>query len=128
MNFTRYFLFSVIILCFSCKGGGIHLSKTDAVKYNGIKLSKNQSEKLADLFADLQEVKKKVYEKPESFLIVTDKDNQIAEYAVFIKEGFILKGDYLDAWTERMEGKSSVCYRLDNKTKKYLQHLEQMLE
>lgn len=128
MNFTKkLFLFS-IFLFFSCRSGGIHVNESDVVKYNGIKLSKSQSEKLADLLADLPEIKKKIYEKPTSFLIVTDESNQIAEYAVFFKEGFILKGDYLDAWTQRMEGKASVCYRLNDKTKNYLQQLEQTLE
>ena len=68
--------------------------------------------------------RRKVYEKPEIFALITtppSAESQILN--IYLREGYILLGEYLDAWTERMEGKASKVYLLDAKAKDFLTKL-----
>jgi len=59
--------------------------------------------------------KTSVATKPDCVLLLYSSSSQEPRFlSFFLKEGFVLDGNYLDAWTERMEGKTTAVYLLSS--------------
>ena len=95
-----------IIMIFVSCGTKSDLKIKGEAKINTKVVSKEDLKKLNGHLKGLRVVRKDVYEKP-IFVIKNGK-----EFFSIFESGLIYPGFYLDAWTDRMKGGKSVCYKL----------------
>jgi hypothetical protein len=67
---------------------------------------------------------REIYSKPDFAFWEEGRPGQPRKFiSVWLKEGFIYEGYFLDAWTERMNGKSSKVYLINEELKSFLDAL-----
>ncbi|WPD24498.1 MAG: hypothetical protein SD837_08015 [Candidatus Electrothrix scaldis] len=91
------------------------------VLYERVEIKGNDFEKLNSFLSKLESVHREIYSKADGHLLffVEGKYEPIP-YAIFFKENLIYEGYFQDAWTERMQGNVSLCYKMDNETREFL--------
>jgi hypothetical protein len=120
-------LFVLFILIVGCGAGGKGIKLPDYKKMSTDEkeLSQDDIDELQDLFMNLEPAVYEFYEKPEFLLYgyksVTNKTRDV--YSIFIAEGYIYVGDYFVAWADRMKGRTSKCFKLDEYTSYVLENL-----
>jgi hypothetical protein len=66
------------------------------------------------ILAGLSKGKRFVWTKPDLVLLLYSSSSSEPRFlSIFLKEGFVFEGYYLDAWAERMEDKKSSVYLLN---------------
>ena len=76
-------------------------------KRQSIRLTDGEGRRVKHLLKYLPKVNKKIFSKPDYVVRATLKNSTSFQLiSVFIKEQFVYKGQYLDAWTMRMQNKS----------------------
>jgi len=125
----RIFPVLLIFLIFlSCsKGGkGIKMPDYQIMKADSKELTRDQIAELKELFLDLEPDTYDFYEKPEFILYGyrTEQAKTPDVYSIFLSEGYVYQGDYFVAWADRMKGRTSKCYKLDEYTSFILENLK----
>lgn len=119
-------LFSFLIcLLFivSCVHKEINLMQYDYVRYNNQDIDYNTIKKLNNMLNKQKKTAHTFYEYPD-MLLECYKGNEKTYISIYIKEGYLFKGYFLKAFTERMEDKKTKCYKLDNATIKILEEIK----
>lgn len=99
----------------SCTYGDSKLILPESKKmiFSGVELTSEEQKRIKVLFKEMKFIKKEIYNKAEAHLLCyVEGETEPKTYAVFLKDGLVFEGYYLDAWTERMEGKESMCYKI----------------
>lgn len=105
---------------------GLKLPEYNYMEYNKNRLEMAQVKELRNRFSNLIKTEHEFYEKPEFMLVGFEKNEEKTDfYSIYVQEGFIYQGYFLDAWHDRMQGKSSPCYKLDRDTVQFLTQLAQ---
>ncbi|MFC1887710.1 hypothetical protein ACFLYK_02770 [Candidatus Cloacimonadota bacterium] len=120
-------LIILFILIAGCsKGGkGIKLPDYEKMKTDAKELSREDIDELRELFLNLEPAVYEFFEKPEFLLYgYSHKNSKTPDvYSIFLAEGYIYVGDYFVAWADRMKGRTSKCYKLDEYTSYILENL-----
>ena len=92
------------------------LPKSQKMIYSGVELTAEEQKIIRVLFQDMTIKKKEIYSKTGNHLLCyIEGEDDPKIYAVLLKDNLIYEGYFLDAWTERMEGKPSTCYKMTDK-------------
>jgi hypothetical protein len=76
------------------------------------------------VLAGLPSQEKLIWNKPDKVLFLFQKNSSEPEMlSLFLSEGFVYQGYFIDAWTERMEGHKSRVYILSKEKEKKLSDL-----
>jgi len=117
---------AILLLLSACgrSGKGIKMTNYVKMEINSKEISQEDIEELRELFLNLEPATYEFYEKPEviAFGYRTDNDKRPDMFSIFIAEGFIYAGDYFIAWADRMKGRTSKCYKLDEYTSYLLEN------
>lgn len=106
------------------KASNIAIPQPTKVTYSGVELSVDEIHKLEVLLHSLKPVKREITTKADSCILFFAKDKkEPVPLSIFLDEGILYEGYFQDAWTDRMQGKSSLCYKLDKNTKRFLSRL-----
>ncbi|MBN1181204.1 MAG: hypothetical protein JXB49_02885 [Bacteroidales bacterium] len=121
---NRYLLFiSISFLLMSCgffgPNNSFQLTIESNARMNGKELYNEHLDTLNTMFNILSRKRIEVYSKPD-YVIDFENNHELNTISVFLCEEFVYQGDFLDAWTERMEGKVSEGFRLSKSLRKYL--------
>lgn len=91
------------------------------------KLSKEDSSRLQQAFQELKTYQISVGGSQPTIVLSLYKQNQDKRFpryiSIWLDEGYVYDGFYLDAFHERMLGKCSVVFKIDAKTKRLLHKL-----
>jgi hypothetical protein len=125
----RFFsILLIVILLSACSGGrkGIKLPDYEKMLADTKQLSADEIEELQELFLDLEPAVYEFFEKPEYLLYGYLNENSKTPdiYSIFIAEGYIYVGDYFIAWADRMKGRTTRCYKMDEYTAYVLENLK----
>lgn len=103
---------------------GIVLPAEKNISVAGRELTAGEFERLKQLLANLNCIQREVYEKPEILIQFPSnkKDSGLGTYSVYLREGYIYPGHFLAAWHDRMVGRSSRVYEIDDATRVFLSH------
>ena len=93
------------------------------VKIKSQELTIEEVEDLRDIFSELEPIKKDVYDKPDIIILGynSENDGNPDMYCVFKKDRYIFVGDYFEAWAQRMKGRKSNCYIINEDLKSFLE-------
>ena len=131
---TCAFLVTVATVLFAtlCCGGADTAGKTpataplaivgDAATMSGTPLTAEHVAAINERLRGGQEARVEVYEKP-GFVIAFQDGGRTVRYSVFAD--YVYVGDYLDAWQDRMSGRTSRVYRVGSELWSYLSSLDQ---
>ena len=111
----------ILLCCCDFPPDNFYFPKYDKVLIENIALSRSQMSDLESLLHELSAFQCEVYEQPDHIIsgAFTGSAN-FDYYSIFAGKKFIYKGFYLEAWTERMSGRTSTCYKIDKKTIDYI--------
>lgn len=113
------------LLSFSCSSTQTMEMPNFSYVYKNKILETSQQVRLKELFSELPQTLHTFETKPDAELIGYDKSTcTIAVYSIYLKDKIVFNGHYLEAWTERMMGNASICYKLTSKAKNFLIDLE----
>lgn len=115
----------MVVTSFACsEGSGLILPKSTKMIYSGVNLTTDEQEKIRGLFSTMKATRKEIYKKSDDHLLcfIHGQKNPKA-FAVFLKDGLIYEGYFQDAWTERMRGDKSTCYKMDKSLKNFFKLL-----
>ncbi|MDY6994407.1 MAG: hypothetical protein SVR94_17625 [Pseudomonadota bacterium] len=130
VNFLTTLLCWLVVSCtdINSQEVGLKLPAYNYMTFNNSRLPVEQVDKLKQFLANLPKTQHKFYEKPEIILTgFKDVDSEPDFYSIFLKEGYIYQDYFLEAWNDRMQDKTSPCYKLDEKTRRFLINLEKSL-
>ncbi len=72
----------------------------------------------------LKPTRKALYDEADTHLLVfAEGQNTPDPLAVFLKDGVVYEGYFQDAWTDRMAGGKSDCFKLDRQTRELIEKL-----
>lgn len=92
--------------------------------YSGVELTIKEQKRIRELFLTMKEIKKEIYKKSDDHLLCfIEGQNSPKAFAVFLKDGLIYEGYFQDAWTDRMRGDASICYKMDKNLKEFFKSL-----
>ncbi len=121
-------LLLIILPLISCGSGGkgIKLPDYEKMLADNKELSSDDIQELQELFLDLEPAVYEFYEKPQFLLYGYQSENSKTPdvYSIFIDEGYVYVGDYFVAWADRMKGRNTKCYKLDDYTSYVLENLK----
>ena len=105
--------------------GGLQIPETAKLSVDGRPLDEAQSSRLRELCAKLKTRRLEVYTKPDLVLLAESPGAEPAHISIWLEEGFIFDGFYLESWTARMSGRPSPVFRLDGEKKRFFESLAQ---
>ena len=114
---------SVILLLVACNTGEHHQDfnlTPYKVSINGTALSKKEVVDFEKQLNETLRFQKEVYDKPD-VVVHLESNGKTKEISFFTKEDYFYYGSYLDAWYDRMRGKSSPCYKLSKELLKIVE-------
>jgi hypothetical protein len=82
-------------------------------------IDKTEFTRLNDVLGKSTGALHEFYSKPEIILKFEKENKESGCISLFLKDGFLFKGEYLAAWDDRMHGFPSYCYVLSDEQKKY---------
>ena len=69
------------------------------------------SKELDEILINLPTGHRSIWHRPDHVLLLYRKTSSDPEYlSIFLKDGFIYEGYYLEAWTDRMNNEKSLVY------------------
>ena len=80
----------------------------------GVALSEAEMSRIADEFADLRTAKREVVGRADYVLVIKSRHGSDAVFSFYFEDGFFHRGMDLDAMTERMSGKDTTGYELND--------------
>jgi len=92
-----------------------------SARVGGRSLASAESARLCGAVAALKPKRVEIYDKPKWELVLASGDGGSRDLGVYVDEGAVCEGFYLDLWTDRMEGKPSACLELTRELKKLLE-------
>lgn len=105
------------VLCVACsfktQVHNFDFDNSEFVKLNAVQLNGKQIQRLESALNGLKRLKNEIYSKPSDVITFTI-DGEIRFISIFAKEKLVFNGYYLDAWTERMEGRESKGLELNS--------------
>jgi len=109
----------------SCSGGEkLKLTLPSQIKkvlFESAEIKGDDIEKLNFFLGKLKSVNKAIYSKADGHLLFFVEGNyEPIPYAIFFRENLIYEGYFQDAWTERMQGSLSRCYKMDSEAREFL--------
>jgi len=106
-------------------GKGIEMPNYVRMEGNSKTIPTDDVDELRDLFLELEPTTYEFYEKPELILygFRSENDKSPDMYCAFIEEGYVYVGDYFVAWADRVKGRTTKCYKLDEYTSYLLENL-----
>lgn len=126
MRFLLLFLLSILIISCGSGGKGIKLPDYEKMLADTKEVSADEIEELQELFLDLEPAVYEFFEKPDYLLYgYLNEDSKTPDiYSIFIAEGYVYVGDYFVAWADRMKGRTTHCYKMDEYTSYVLENLK----
>ena len=123
-------LLLIILILVSCSSNSdeikdsLNILQYKSVKLNNYEISNKETAALNKYLQNLSTASYSIYDKSDITLYCYDDKNELrGTFSVFFKQKIIYKGFYLDAWTERMENKKSVCIKINDSAVSYLENL-----
>ena len=111
--------------------GGIEISDAASIRMRDaqsdsaeeIQLDGEDQDNLRALLKQLPSMGKGVYDIPDLEFVAYVQGQEPAYYSVWLEEGYIYNGYFLEAWTERMIDDRADVYRINRETRNFLQEL-----
>jgi len=123
-NQINLFLLILITILLSCNNEAynsqILIHSDDIVKINKKVLLGAKITSLSNILKDLKPIEKEIYTKPEYIIEFKNNDSTLL-LSIFREERFIYKGNYLDAWEDRMKGNKSNGFKLSSMLLSFLE-------
>lgn len=116
----------LMLLCVGCKHKteSLPLNQSAEVSLSGKKLNSNESKQFHSAIQKLRVKQVTVYSKPDFVISVSTKNKgkkaSQRTISVHLKDGFLIDGDYLNAWNQRMKGGKSKVYMISSTLKTFL--------
>jgi hypothetical protein len=103
----------------------LNLDSFKSIKFREKYLTKQQLSHFKSLARKQWSSSKLIYSKPDYIFFEESPSGHHTKFvSIWLKGGFLYKGYFLDAWTERMKGKKSKVYLLSQNMKRFLLSLK----